>query len=629
MKVQVFTSSLTPGIHTGSVTITATGTGKSTVVPLTVVVPDTPFGSTITLTPAQQFLTFNYRSNTTSNPTQTVFVGTSSTQSANFTATTSDPWIGVSAASYVAPARSAACFAPGLFFVTVDPTGLTVGVYKGTITLSGAGQGPVTVPVTLTISSTAVLNANPSFIALDTSTSLLSSNLAVTALRQLFLHSRRRGTSPWLSITPGGGASGNNPADLTVVADPTGLPAGTYHSSIIVSGPNGTPTLTVPVQFTVTSAVAVNSLNLSPQTLNFAAISGGGVVPQFTTISGTVAQGEAVTLAALSDGGWLSVEPLSGVTPLFVKVTPNTAAAPSSYTGSIVVTSLATGAQATIALTYKLTARSIVVTPASLTFTQQAKGAALAPQELQVTANAASVFHVVSQPAWTKPLSTSDFSTPAKLVVSVDPIGMAPGQYEANIQLSGPNTVVIPVALTIPQPTPPGISASSMSFAYELGAPPPPAQTLTVTSPSGPVYFTVAASTESGISWLSATPGSGPTPGTVSVSINVAQLTPGKHQGSLTIRFDDAAATTSTVSVALTVTGSAVRIQTVLNAATLAPTSISPGQVITLTGSGLGPVAPLVARPNSSGAYDTALGTVHVLFDGVAAPSAARSGPTD
>ena len=139
--MQVFTGSLTPGIHTGSVTLTATGGGKSTVVPVTVVVPDTPFGSTITLTPAQQFLTFNYRLNTTSNPTQTVFVGTNSTQSTNFTATTSDPWIGVAAASYVAPARSAACFAPGLFFVTLDPTGLTAGVYKGTITLTGAGRG--------------------------------------------------------------------------------------------------------------------------------------------------------------------------------------------------------------------------------------------------------------------------------------------------------------------------------------------------------------------------------------------------------------------------------------------------------------------------------------------------------
>ena len=407
----------------------------------------------------------------------------------------------------------------------------------------------------------------------------------------------------------------------------SGLPAGTYHSSVVVSGPNGTPTLTVPVQFTVTNTASVERLNLSPQTLNFAAISGGGVVPQFTTISGTVTQGEAVTLAALSDGGWLSVEPLSGVTPLFVKVTPNTAT-PVSLHGSIVVTSLATGTQATIAITYKLTARSIVVTPASLTFTQQSKGAALAAQELQVTANAPSVFHVVGQPAWTKPLPTSDFSTPAKLVVSVDPTGMAPGQYEANIQLSGPNTVIIPVAFTIPQPPPPGISASSMSFAYELGAPPPPSQKLTVTNPSGPANFSVAASTDSGINWLSATPGSGPTPGTVSVSINVAQLTPGKQAGSLTIRFDDPAATTLTVSVALNVTGSAVQVQTVLNAATLAPTSVSPGQVITLTGIGLGPTVPVVARPNSSGAYDTSLATVHVLFDGVAA-LAARLSPTD
>lgn len=48
--------------------------------------------------------------------------------------------------------------------------------------------------------------------------------------------------------------------------------------------------------------------------------------------------------------------------------------------------------------------------------------------------------------------------------------------------------------------------------------------------------------------------------------------------------------------------------------------SASPGQIVTLLGAGIGPVAAIAGQPNSSGQYPTALGGVRVLIGGIPAP---------
>jgi uncharacterized protein (TIGR03437 family) len=102
--------------------------------------------------------------------------------------------------------------------------------------------------------------------------------------------------------------------------------------------------------------------------------------------------------------------------------------------------------------------------------------------------------------------------------------------------------------------------------------------------------------------------------------VNVTRLTPGRHSGSVTVQVASSPAKTLIVPVSVTVSGSAVRIQEVLSSATLAPTLLSPGQLITVNGFGLGPFEPAVARPSSAGAFPTELAGVRVLFDGIAAP---------
>jgi uncharacterized protein (TIGR03437 family) len=58
----------------------------------------------------------------------------------------------------------------------------------------------------------------------------------------------------------------------------------------------------------------------------------------------------------------------------------------------------------------------------------------------------------------------------------------------------------------------------------------------------------------------------------------------------------------------------------VINAADLTPAPVSPGEVVTLFGTDLGPSAGTGARPNGSGQIGTNLAGVRVLFDGIAAP---------
>jgi uncharacterized protein (TIGR03437 family) len=621
VQVQVDVNGLSPGPHIGSVTVTAASNNKSTVVPVTVVVPDAPIGQNITLVPSQKNLTFNAQTGAGATPPQTVVLSTASTASTFCTATSSATWLNVASNSFDPPTPSATCFAPGLFYVYTDANGLPAGTYKGTITLSASGVASVDVPVTFNVSTTPVLNSNPSFISLDTTSGVLSSNLSVTASASLFFTTTISANTGWLSVSSVGGAASPNAVDIAVVANPTGLAPGAYDGSITLAGPSGRPTLVVPVHLTVGSASTANStLQLSPKTLDFTAVGGDSVVPQYLGISSSLGGSDKFTVSAVADGGWLLVEPVPNLGATWAKVTVNTSIPAGLYTGTIVVNSLVTGNQQTATVNYKLTGRVLTVAPTLLTFTQSAKGAPIPPQELQVTANRASTFRIVSQPAWIKIDAPAGLTTPAKLVVTADPTGMAPGPYEGSIQLSGPSDVLVQVSLTIPSPPTPTVAPPALSFAYNLGTPPPADQLIRVASPSGVLAFTASTTTQSGVNWLTATPNSGSTPGTIVVTINVAKLTPGQHTGAVTINIQDTVVKTVSVPVTLTVTGSAIQVNQVLHSATFTPTLVSPGLIVTLTGLGLGPATAVIGKPTQAGAYDSTLGGVRVLFDGVAAP---------
>jgi len=110
------------------------------------------------------------------------------------------------------------------------------------------------------------------------------------------------------------------------------------------------------------------------------------------------------------------------------------------------------------------------------------------------------------------------------------------------------NVTVVVTAGTISAPT------TTLSFLQVAGGSAPAAQTIAVTGSPAPLNFTVAASTTpSGGTWLTATPASGTTPGSISVSVNGASLQPGQYGGQVTITSSGANGSPITVPVVLNV----------------------------------------------------------------------------
>ena len=194
------------------------------------------------------------------------------------------------------------------------------------------------------------------------------------------------------------------------------------------------------------------------------------------------------------------------------------------------------------------------------------------------------------------------------------------GSVVINVPGGTPNPLNIPVILNIgpAQTNSLSVSPTSLSFSYAKGQAAPASQTLTVTSTGGEVSFTAGATTTSGGNWLSVSPTSGATPGTVSVSVNAGGLATGPYSGTVTV---NSTGSPVTIPVTLTVTPPAPpTINSLVNAATLKPGAVSPGEIITIFGTNIGPATPAGLTLTTAGTVSTALSNTQVFFDTVAAP---------
>ncbi len=147
------------------------------------------------------------------------------------------------------------------------------------------------------------------------------------------------------------------------------------------------------------------------------------------------------------------------------------------------------------------------------------------------------------------------------------------------------------------------VSPTSLNF-NSTGGVTPPAQALSVTSTGGVSTFTVAATTSTGGNWLSASPTSGSTPASVTVSVNPTGLAAGTYTGSLQIGG-------TTVPVTLNVVPSGIA--TVLNAFSGVGGGVAPNEIVSIFGGNLGPAT---AVQSTSLPLQRTLGGTQVLFDG-------------
>ena len=193
-----------------------------------------------------------------------------------------------------------------------------------------------------------------------------------------------------------------------------------------------------------------------------------------------------------------------------------------------------------LAFGHCLSAQTVVVDKATLTFSGQFGGSAVS-QTVNVTSTGASTgFVLVVPPAspWLKVNGQSTFSsvsTPVAVTVTADPAGLAAGTYTANISIIGSATSSsIAVTFTVSAI---GVSPASFAFNYTYGSSTFPAvQSLTLTGAA--TQCTASATTNSGGNWFSLLQTSCTSPGSLAVVFNdaiIAGLQPNTYTGAVTI----------------------------------------------------------------------------------------------
>ena len=610
LSVSVDPTGLSPGSYDGTITITAPGASNSPqTVSVSLTVTSSTSAPTISLNP--NVLNYTYQSG--GNLPQALAVIVTASSAVAFTAAASGGgWLSVSPASGTTPASLS---------VSVNPTGLSPGSYNGTITITapGVSNSPQTVSVSLVVSSigsigTATMSVNPSVLnyAYQSGGNLLPPQAVTVAATSAVAFTASAAGSSWLSVSP---ASGTTPFSLSVSVNPTALSPGVYSGTITITalGASNSPQ-TVSVSLVV-SSIGAATINVNPSVLNYAYQSGGNLPqPQAVTVAASWA---AAFTAAASGGTWLSVDPASGTTPasLSVSVDP-TALSPGVYNGTITITVLGTSP---LSVAVTLTVTTISVNPSVLNYAYQSGGNLPQPQAVTVTASWAAAFTAVASGGTWLSVGPASGTTPASLSVSVNPMALSPGVYNGTITITVPGTSPLSVAVTLTVTSPSTISVSPrvLNYAYQSGGDLPEPQAVTVSATSA-VAFTASAA---GSSWLSVSPASGTTPASLSVSVNPAGLNPGTYEFRITVADTDGTQSTATVDVSLTVTMPQPTIMSVLNAASYATGAVSPGELVTIFGTAIGPATPVGAATNpSSGKLATTIGGVQVLFNGIPAP---------
>lgn len=449
----------------------------------------------------------------------------------------------------------------------------------------------------------------------------------------------------WLTVTAPATSTTGQPFSVSV--NPTNLTVGTYNGTITVNmaGAGNTPQ-TIPVQLTVANDPILQT-SVSAIALPFQI--GLALPTQAVSVTSTTGAALNYTAAASSSecgGSWLS---LGGVTTgstlgtFTVSVNP-VGVTPGTCHGTIAVSATvpSTGAAAVnspVSIPVTLTVSNnplLTITlpgnpPAPPVFTAQQGGAAPAAQNIVIgstnpnaTLNYNMSFTTTSGGNWLQasPLSGSTAAGSNTITVSAIPGILSAGTYTGIITIKATNPasgtppvdnatdanpIVIPVTFQVTTGAL-TLSQSTLTFTQPFGGTAPTAQTVNVTSSGAALNYTVAANSNSSVNWLSVTPASGSTPGTISISVDGSKLNPGAYTGIVTVTSPGAAGSPAMIQVNFTVTpGTISAPNTALNFTQVAGGSAPAAQTVAVSGtSGLNfTVAAAVTSP-ANGTWLTA-----------------------
>jgi uncharacterized protein (TIGR03437 family) len=371
---------------------------------------------------------------------------------------------------------------PQQITITIDPARLaqlTAGTYTGSVRVQSTSSD-ITIPVSLTISGSALISVEPLTIEPFTwqagqapppeRTIIIRST---DATNQPFSLNVEYGTgaSGWLLLSPqGSGSTGTTGTVLRLAVNTTAISTpGTYEATVVIqpTGVQSAPAVRIPVRFTISGSAQVTATPAS-----ITATQNGTTVPAAQTITLT-SQTPGLTFIAQGNQPWIRVTPTSGsVTSQGTAVTVNFESAnlaPGEYTGNVTIN--VSGVQViTIPVALRVqTGATLQVSPTTLTFAATQGAAAPAAQTLNLTSSSAAVINftatatsTVGNTSWLR-VEPASGTTPGSLRVSVDPAGLAAGTYNGVITINSTNasnpSVTVNVTMTVSAPALPQIRA--------------------------------------------------------------------------------------------------------------------------------------------------------------------------
>jgi uncharacterized protein (TIGR03437 family) len=537
--------------------------------------------------------------------------------------------------------------------VSVDPTGLSAGSYQGTINValvSGAASQNIT--VNLLVTASPVVQASPGSVYFFGNSSQ-SSNLSISASDGSSVPVSLSSSQSWITLSS---TSLTTSGSLLVTVNPANLCNGLNSGTInMTSTGTANPTDTIPVVILVSGSTNTNCsttsgyLTFSPSTPLTFTVPNNISLPTAQTLtvtSATQTQGTVATVTS-NGGNWLLINGNSYPNAAYVNfpVSLTISANPAglitgTYTGQIqfvaggitqsvnVTLNVGTGGSGNITAspTSVTVTAPVGTTPAGQTITVNAASGTTGVQFTVNVSTTSGGSWLSASAGGTTLANGSTLNTPATITLNFNPAGLNPGtQYSGSVVLTpnGGTTITIPVSFTVQPQTVVSAAPTTLTFRYTLGDAAPAAQAISVSgSGSTPLPFSATAQTQSGGNWLTVTPTSGNTPATVNSGLNTGAITaPGTFTGTIVVAGTGTASGSTTINVTLIATAPLPTINQVGNAASYIGGAISPGEIITLFGTGLGPT-PAAGSPtvDSTGKVTTTLGGVQVLINGFACP---------
>ena len=641
---------LSSNTYSGNLSVTLTPTSGSAVyqtIPVTFTVSSGGVTTSGIVTPAS--LTFAYQTGTavsgTTLPSQSIVVsgtGQFSVAAPTYTAGQTGGWL------LYTPSAG---YAPGTISVSVSPTSLVPSTTPYTATLlvtPAVGASPITVSVSFLVTASPVLIVYPASLNFNYTAGGTSpfASVYLSASDNSAMPLTVTTSTTWLSVSAPGGPTTN-----TVVSiqgnNLSSLANGVYTGSVTVTatGAANSP-VNVPVVLTVTGSLVTGGGNLTLGSLSTFSATQGGSVPASQILSVGATATTYYTASVSSNGNWLSISPsgnLNTVSNPSLTVSVIQSALSSLTVGSYpgTITLVANGVTQTVSVTLVVSAAgtggtgNVTVSASALSFTYTVGGGAPSSQTLQVTSASGSSpvsFTISSNATWLSAGVTNGTSlnTPVTFTVAiVTPVTLAPSStpYSANITITpnGGTVVTVPVTLLVQAAATVTATATPLSFTFQAGGTDPSPQTVSVSGGGQSLGFT--AQVTAGGNWLSVLPASGTTPTTGTATLTVtatpleANLGVGTYLGTLLVSGTGTGTGSTSINVTLTVTAPLPTINSVVNAASFLKGAVSPGEIVTLFGTSMGPAAAAYATVNpSTGKLATTIGGVQVFFSGTAAP---------